>query len=79
MAMSPTQASTRPGGFATFDDIPSISYVRNELAVKDAWKPTIDRVVTYEVVKHLPVNIGPVGPQVDEGLSKYLAGGGEQI
>ncbi len=79
MAMSPGQQSTRPGGFATFDDVPDVDYVRNELAVKQAWKPNIDRVVTYEVVKPLPVKIGPVGPQIDEGLGKYLAGGGQQV
>jgi hypothetical protein len=60
------QPATRPGGF-TFDDIPNASYVRNELAVKMEWKPDIDRVITYEVKKPLPVKIGAVGPQVDKG------------
>ncbi|WP_020156997.1 RHS repeat-associated core domain-containing protein [Methylobacter marinus] len=79
MAMSPGQASSRPGGFATFDDIQNVDYVRNELAVKEAWKPSIDRVVTYEVTQPLPVRIGPVGPQIDQGMGKYLPGGGSQV
>ena len=79
MAMSPGQASSRPGGFATFDDIQNVDYVRNELAVKEAWKPSIDRVVAYEVTQPLPVKIGPVGPQIDQGMGKYLPGGGSQV
>lgn len=79
MAMSPGQSSTRPGGFATFDDIPDVNYVRNDLAVKSDWKPSVDRVATYEVIKPLPVKIGPVGPQIDASASKYLPGGGAQV
>ncbi|VAK69197.1 RhsB [Enterobacter hormaechei] len=79
MAVSPGQPATRPGGFATFDDIPNASYVRNELAVKMEWKPDIDRVITYEVKKPLPVKIGAVGPQVDKGANVYLPGGGSQV
>ena len=77
MAMSPGQSSTRPGAFATFDEIPDVNYARNELAIKEAWKPSIDRVATYEVIKPLPVKIGPVGPQIENG--KYYAGGGSQV
>jgi RHS repeat-associated protein len=79
MAVSPGQPATRPGGFATFDDIPNVSYVRNELAVKNEWKPEIDRVITYEVKHPLPVKIGAVGPQVDKGAGTYLPGGGSQV
>ncbi|GGD19910.1 hypothetical protein GCM10011513_16730 [Franconibacter daqui] len=79
MAVSPGQPATRPGGFATFDDITDVSYVRNELAVKQEWKPDIDRVITYEVTEPLPVKIGMVGPQVDKGTSTYLPGGGSQV
>jgi len=77
MALSPGQSSTRPGAFATFDDIPDVNYARNKLAIKEAWKPSIDRVATYEVIKPLPVKIGPVGPQIETG--KYFAGGGSQV
>jgi RHS repeat-associated protein len=79
MALSPGQAATRPGGFGTFDSIKDVDFVRNNLAVKQAWKPDIDRVVTYEVTRDLPVNLGPVGPQVDKAASAYLPGGGSQL
>src|SRR5690606_29500957 len=79
MAMSPGQPSNRPGGFATFDNIPNVRYVREDLAVKKVWKPQIDRVVTYEITEPLPVRIGPVGPQIDKGVGKYLPGGGSQV
>ena len=79
MAMSPTQPSVRPGSFGTFDSIPTVDYVRNDLAVKEAWKPDVDRVVTYEVVNPMPVKVGPVGPQVDEASRRYLQGGGTQL
>ncbi|KPQ28518.1 MAG: Rhs family protein [Marinobacter excellens HL-55] len=79
MAMSPTQPSVRPGGFGTFDSIPTVDYVRNDLAVKEAWKPDVDRIVTYEVVNPMPVKVGPVGPQVDEASRRYLQGGGTQL
>jgi hypothetical protein len=47
------------------------------LAVKAAWKPAIDRIVTYEVTEPLPADTGTVGPQID-GPS-YLPGGGSQL
>ena len=31
-------------------------------------------MVTYEVVRELPVLIGPIGPQVDPGLCALLPG-----
>jgi len=46
---------------------------------KQAWEPQIDRVVKYELSKQLPSNLGPVGPQIDAGVGRYLPGGGSQI
>jgi hypothetical protein len=43
------------------------------------WKPDIDRVVTYEVKKPLPVKIGAVDPLVDKGANVYLPGGASQV
>ncbi|RYE01475.1 MAG: hypothetical protein EOP61_11145 [Sphingomonadales bacterium] len=74
MALSPGQSETQPGGFATFDNILEAGDVRQYLAVREAWKPQIDRVVTYEVTKELPVQIGPVGPQIDPQLCVLLPG-----
>ena len=79
MALAPGQTNRQPGGFATFDLIPSVAYVRTRLAVKEAWKPKIDRVVVYEVVKPLPADTGEVGPQIDVPVNRYLPGGASQL
>ncbi|RYY28323.1 MAG: hypothetical protein EOP62_03755 [Sphingomonadales bacterium] len=74
MALSPGQPETKPGGFATFDNIFDAGEVRQYLAVREAWKPKVDRVVTYEVTQDLPVQLGPVGPQIDPQLCVMLPG-----
>jgi hypothetical protein len=79
MALSPGQGTDRPGGFGTFDRIPDVAWVRRVLAVKVAWKPAIDRVVTYEVTDPLPADTGTVGPQIDAAGPAYLPGGGSQL
>ena len=48
--------------------------VRSGLAVKNAWKPVVTAVVTFEVSKPLPVKVGPVGPQVDGSACRLLIG-----
>lgn len=79
MALAPGQPTDRPGAFGTFDLIPDVRYVRFSLAVKTAWKPAIDRVVTYEIVDPLPADTGIVGPQIDTEAGLYLPGGGSQF
>ena len=79
MAIAPGQATDRPGGFGTFDRIPNVEYVRLSLAVKTAWKPAIDRVVTYEITAPLIADVGAVGPQIDVPADRYLPGGGSQF
>ena len=79
MAISADQSVDRPGGFATFDNIGHAQDVYDYLAVKKAWKPSVAFVVTYEVIKPLPVNIGPIGPQVDEGQCRLLPGRWSQV
>lgn len=74
MAIGGQQTPEMPGSFGTFDQIRSVSDVRDFLAVRLAWKPQVDRVVTYEVVKPVPVKIGPVGPQVDPDNCALLEG-----
>lgn len=74
MAIGGAQTEDQPGSFGTFDRIRSVSDVREDLAVRSDWKPRVDRVVTYEVVRELPVRIGPIGPQVDPGLCTLLPG-----
>lgn len=52
MAMSPGQDNLMPGGWATFDDITNVNYVRNSLAVQYDFKPEIDRINIYQVWEH---------------------------
>ncbi|MEI8618359.1 hypothetical protein P4S63_18270 [Pseudoalteromonas sp. B193] len=66
-----------PGRFATFDNITNTEYGRQKLAIKESWKPTLDNVVTYEVLRPFKYTKAPVGLQVDNG--KYLKGGGTQV
>ena len=79
MAMAPGQPDDRPGGFGTMSHIEDKEFVRNDLAVKEDWKPDIDRINTYEVIKPLPANVGDVGSQVDVPADRYLAGGADQF
>lgn len=74
MAIGGAQTPDQPGSFGTFDRIGSVEDVREDLAVRTDWKPQVDRVVTYEVVRELPVKIGPIGPQVDPKLCVLLPG-----
>jgi len=79
MALAPGQGTDRPGGFGTFDRIPDVRFVRYSLAVKTAWKPQVDRVVTYEIVEPLRADTGTVGPQIDVPANLYLPGGASQF
>ena len=74
MAIGGAQTPDQPGSFGTFDRIGSVEDVREDLAVRTDWKPQVDRVVTYEVVRGLPVRIGPLGPQVDPKMCVLLPG-----
>jgi hypothetical protein len=79
MALAPGQPPERPGAFGTFDRIPDSHFVRYALAVKTAWKPAVDRVVTFEIVDPLPADTGLVGPQIDTEAGLYLPGGASQF
>jgi len=79
IALAPGQPPDRPGAFGTFDRIPDADFVRYKLAVKTAWKPTVDRVVTFEIVDPLPADTGQVGPQIDSDAGLYLPGGASQF
>jgi hypothetical protein len=79
MALGKGQPETSPGAFGTFDNIESVRDVRVHLAVEYAWKPDIDRVVTYEVTRALPVKIGPIGPQADPHGCAWLPGRWSQL
>ncbi len=75
MALSPGQ--TKPGGWGTFDSIPDVNYVRNELAVIPEFKPEVGSVQRYLIPEGTPIQIGIVGPQKSGG--KTYLGGGNQV
>jgi hypothetical protein len=79
MALAPGQPVDHPGAFGTFDRIADVRFVRYSLAVKTAWKPAIDRVVTFEITEPLPADEGMVGPQIDGDAGLYLPGGASQF
>jgi hypothetical protein len=70
----PGQPNDQPGGWGTFDYIANVHDAREFLAVTHGFKAQIDRVVTYEVTRMMPVLIGSVGPQVDTETCEYLPG-----
>ena len=75
MALAPEQ--TRPEGWGTFDNIPDIDYVRNNLAVTSEFKPEIGYVQRYLIPKGTPIQTGIVGPQSYNGV--IYPGGGNQV
>lgn len=75
MAMAPGQV--RPGAFGTFDEIPSVDFVRNDLAVTPSFKPDVGNVQTFEVPAGTQIQIGTVGPQTYGGVT--YPGGANQV
>ena len=78
MAMGPIQDVRRPGAFATTADIPSVEFVREDLAVKYAFKKDVGYVQRYRVIKPVMGQSGPIGPQLDKDLGRVLKGGADQ-
>ena len=79
MAIGGGQTPEQPGAFGTFDHLDELDDVRDGLAVRTEWKPSVDRFVTYEVTRPLPVFVGPVGPQVDPRSCRLLPGRWSQL
>jgi hypothetical protein len=75
MAMAPDQ--TRPGGWATTDNIPDANYVRNGLAVTPDFKSNVSHVQTFQVPEGVQLQHGTVGPK--KCSCKIYAGGGSQV
>lgn len=72
MAFAPGQ--TNPGGWGTFDDIPDVNYVRNNLAVTPEFKPEVGYVQRYLIPEGTPIQIGTVGSQKYNNVT-YQGGG----
>ena len=77
MALSSTQSSRSPGGWATKDYIPDVNYVRQKLAVTPEFKQDISHVQKYKIPEGVQVQTGGVGPQTYNG--KIYEGGGTQV
>ncbi len=74
-AVSPGQNA--PGKFGTTDEINSIDYVRNDLAVIPAFKTEVSGVRQVVVTRPVRAQISTVGPQTQDGI--LYPGGGSQI
>ncbi len=62
------------GGWATFDNVPSQAYARNQLAIAPAFKPSVGYIVEVEITKPITAQIGVVGSQ-----GAAAGGGGNQL
>ena len=76
MVLDLKQKISQPGGFALKEDIPSVEFARNEMAIKYGWKDDCGKVATYRVKEgsELLAPAGPIGPQIDLMVDKYLSG-----
>ena len=65
-----------PGGWGLKEEPTSVDFVRNYMAVKVAWKSDCGVVAKYKIKEgtYLDVPKGPVGPQIDLVVNKYLPG-----
>ena len=71
-------AAKELGGWATKDPITSLSDVRNNLAIAEAFKKGDLFVVEFTVKPGVGVREGVVGPMWDPAVGKSLPGGGQQ-
>lgn len=74
-AVGPGQNS--PGAFGTLDHIPSVDFVRGNLAVIPEWKPVISGSRAVEVTRPVRAQWSYIGPQTAGGVT--YPGGGWQI
>jgi RHS repeat-associated protein len=81
MVLSAGQPNTSPGAFGSFEDIPSQSYARNNLAIRSDWKADVSYVQRYRFPSGEPIRIqqSMVGPQYDSGSGRILVGGAQQL
>ncbi|MDU8925643.1 hypothetical protein RYD26_12205 [Pasteurellaceae bacterium LIM206] len=77
MAIALGQPSTKPGGWATTDHIPTVDYVRTQLAVTPEFKPEVSHVQRFLIPEGVQVQSGTVRPQTYNGIT--YPGDGNQI
>jgi RHS repeat-associated protein len=71
-AVGPGQTS--PGAFGTLDNIPSVDFVRNNLAVIPEFKPIVSGVRQVEVLRPVRAQFSRIGPQIADGVTYPGAG-----
>ncbi|CBK73068.1 hypothetical protein CIY_00780 [Butyrivibrio fibrisolvens 16/4] len=76
MVLDSRQKTSNPGGFGIKEDVPSVEFARNDMAIKYGWKDDCGKVATYRVKDgvELTCSSGPIGPQIDLTANKYLPG-----
>ena len=76
MVLDNKQKITQPGGFGLLNDVPSIEFTRNDMAIKVDWKKNCGKVGEFKVKPGVELNVpsGPIGPQIDLKADKYLKG-----
>lgn len=65
---------SRFGGWATFDNVPSQAYARNQLAITPDFKQNVGYVVEVEITRPIQAQVGIVGSQ-----GGAAGGGGNQL
>jgi hypothetical protein len=67
-----------PGSFAVKENVTSLNSVRNDLAIKEAWKSSDKDLfyVQYQVKEGISLDLfrGPIGPQIDLKANRFLPG-----
>lgn len=63
----------RFGGWATFDNVTSQAYARNQLAITNEFKKDVSYVIEVEITKPVQAQVGVVGKQTGS------VGGGNQL
>ncbi|MFI1280990.1 hypothetical protein ACH4U5_09555 [Streptomyces sp. NPDC020858] len=69
-----------PGGFGSFDDVPNLQFVRDQMAIRTDWKGDGLLLQRHRISEGDPILVQEsiIGPQMDPKLGR-LPGGGTQI
>jgi RHS repeat-associated protein len=75
MVMAPGQVL--PGGWGTLEEVPSVDFARQQLAIIPEFKPEMSHVQQFQVPEGTMIQQGIVGPQVANGVT--YPGGASQV
>lgn len=76
LVLDSKQKVTSPGGFGIKENVTSIEFARNDMAIKYCWKDDCGKVVTYRIKEGVVLESpsGPIGPQIDLSMDLYHPG-----